>query len=137
MIYSTPTYEISVSRNHTWSDDASERVEAFDTFNDQMSGTIGSIKEQGHIHGMLGDSEYHLDVPLPYDISKGDSSWSGCVHYLDLPAYGDTKEEVIEDLHRAIVEYYEILCHQKEDDLGNIPKIHKIILSGIVQKRSM
>lgn len=89
-------------------------------------------KEQGFVKGVLKNSEYCLTVPLSYDISEGDEGWSGYVHHLDLPAYGDTKKEVLDDLHRAIVEYYEILCQQSEEDLGNLPKIHKIILSGII-----
>ncbi len=95
----------------------------------------GVIKDKGYVGGMLGDGEYCLEVPLPYDISKGETGWSGYIHYLDLPAYGDTREEVVEDLRRAIVEYHEILRRQNDSDLGNIPKLHKVILSGAIQRR--
>ena len=89
---------------------------------------------QGNIGGALGNSGYFLKKELPYYISKGDEGWSGYIHYLDLPVYGDTEEDIMDDLHRAIVEYYEILSQQKYADLGHVPATHKIIFESIIEK---
>lgn len=107
-----------------------------ENYYDRSDNVSGAITDRGHLHGMLGDSGYCLDVPLRYDISKSETGWSGYVLHLDLPAYGDTKEEVVDDLKRAIVEYYEILHREKDADLGSVPKLHKVILSNVVKRRT-
>ena len=40
----------------------------------------------------------------------------------------------MDDLHRAIVEYYEILSQQEYADLGHVPATHKIIFESIIEK---
>lgn len=93
-----------------------------------------SEREQCRVEGVLGDSRYCLHIPLPYELAEGELRWSAYLPSLALPAYGDTPEEVLEDLQYAIIEYHEFLSRQDDETLGKIPKRHKRILTGILEE---
>ena len=95
-------------------------------FSDEIHGVLEE--------GPLDDTGYYLTEPLHYSMSKGECGWSGYIHLVDLPVYGETKEEVKADLSRAVVEYYEALRNQDDDKLGHMPMMHKNFLCAMIEE---
>jgi hypothetical protein len=80
----------------------------------------------------LGSDKFRLLKPFSLLITKENGEYKTEYSPLELYAFGDSKEDVIDEMKDDLLDLCENIFSQNEDNLGRFPKIWKRIIKSII-----